>query len=68
MIGDRTGTVHLGNQQVMDLERPEIDLPFDVQVYTGNDPFYTKPWLHEAVLPVFWQLTDKYAEFFRKSC
>ena len=36
MIGDRTGTVHLGNQQVMDLERPEIDLPFNVQVYAGK--------------------------------
>lgn len=35
MIGDRTGTVHLGDQQVMDLERPEIDLPFSVQVYSG---------------------------------
>ncbi|KAL8620480.1 hypothetical protein ACOMHN_056872 [Nucella lapillus] len=36
MIGDRTGTVHLANQHVMDLHRPEIDLPFSVQVYTGG--------------------------------
>ncbi|KAH3816398.1 hypothetical protein DPMN_117914 [Dreissena polymorpha] len=35
MIGDRTGTVHLGDNQVMDLERPEIDLPFNARVYAG---------------------------------
>ena len=35
MIGDRTGTVHLGDGQVMDLRRPEIDLPFNCRVYAG---------------------------------
>lgn len=39
MIGDRTGTVHLGDRQVMDLQRPEIDLPFNVQVYAGENSF-----------------------------
>ena len=36
MIGDRSGTVHLGNNQVMDLHRPEIDLPFSVRAYGGS--------------------------------
>ena len=36
MIGDRTGTVHLGNNQTMDLERPEIDLPFNVRAFSGS--------------------------------
>jgi hypothetical protein len=36
MIGDRSGTVHLGNNQVMDLERAEIDLPFSVRAYAGS--------------------------------
>jgi hypothetical protein len=36
MIGDRTGTMHIDNQQVMDLERIEIDLPFNVRVYAGG--------------------------------
>ena len=36
MIGDRTGTVHIGNNQVMDLHRPEIDTPFNVRVYAGG--------------------------------
>ena len=36
MIGDRTGTVHLGDAQVMDLERYEIDLPFNVRAYAGS--------------------------------
>ena len=36
MIGDRTGTVHLGNNQKMDLHRPEIDLPFSVRAYRGS--------------------------------
>ena len=36
MIGDRTGTVHVGNNQKMDLERPEIDLPFSVRAYAGS--------------------------------
>ena len=36
MIGDRTGTMHIGNLQTMDLERPEIDLPFNVRVYAGG--------------------------------
>ncbi|KAL4226615.1 hypothetical protein ACF0H5_014598 [Mactra antiquata] len=36
MIGDRTGTIHIGNQQVLDLERPEIDTPFNARVYAGG--------------------------------
>ena len=54
MIGDRTGTMHVGAAQVMDLERPEIDLPFNVRVYTkgyiGLAPFTivhgVTIWLH----------------------
>ena len=33
MIGDRTGTLHIGADQTMDLFRPQIDLPFNVIVY-----------------------------------
>lgn len=36
MIGDRTGTMHVGDNQDMDLERPEIDLPFNCRVYAGG--------------------------------
>ena len=36
MIGDRTGTVHIGDKQVMDLNRPEIDTPFNIRVYSGG--------------------------------
>ena len=36
MIGDRTGTVHVGANQDLDLERPEIDLPFNAYVYYGG--------------------------------
>ncbi|XP_076091252.1 uncharacterized protein LOC143063127 [Mytilus galloprovincialis] len=36
MIGDRSGTVHLGNNQIMDLKRDEIDLPFSVRAYAGS--------------------------------
>ena len=36
MIGDRTGTLHVSNKQVMDLRRPEIDIPFSVHVYAGG--------------------------------
>lgn len=36
MIGDRTGFVHIGNQTIMDLNRPEIDLPFSAHVYLGG--------------------------------
>ena len=36
MIGDRTGAVHVGNNQIMDLQRPKIDLPFNVHVYPGG--------------------------------
>ena len=36
MIGDRTGTMHIADKQVMDLERPEIDLPFNVREYAGG--------------------------------
>lgn len=35
MIGDRTGALHLAAGQVMDLNRPEIDLPFSSYVYYG---------------------------------
>jgi len=33
MIGDRTGSMHIGPLQSMDLERPYIDLPFSAHVY-----------------------------------
>lgn len=33
MIGDRTGTLHIGPNQEMDLYRDEINLPFNVRVY-----------------------------------
>ena len=33
MIGDRTGAIHVGANQVMDLKRQKIDLPFNVHVY-----------------------------------
>lgn len=33
MIGDRTGAVHIGDNQTMDLKRDTIDLPFSVHVY-----------------------------------
>lgn len=36
MIGDRSGMVHVGNKQEMDLFRPEIDLPFSVYIYSGG--------------------------------
>ena len=36
MIGDKSGTLHLGNNQTMDLERPEIELPFSVRAYAGS--------------------------------
>ena len=36
MIGDRTGTFHIGFNQSLDLERPEIDLPFSARVYHGG--------------------------------
>ena len=36
MIGDRSGMVHIGRRQVLDLFRPEIDLPFSTQVYSGG--------------------------------
>ena len=35
MIGDRSGTVHVGTGQLIDLERSEIDVPFNVHVYRG---------------------------------
>ncbi|KAL5013117.1 hypothetical protein ScPMuIL_007387 [Solemya velum] len=35
MIGDRTGAIHVGGDQEMDLEREHIDLPFSVHVYPG---------------------------------
>ena len=34
MIGDRTGTVHIGKNQTLDLHRQDIDLPFNARVYT----------------------------------
>ncbi|XP_033640829.1 uncharacterized protein LOC117301055 [Asterias rubens] len=36
MIGDRTGTLHIANNQSVDLYRPTIDLPFNVHVYEGG--------------------------------
>ena len=36
MIGDRTGAIHVGRNQVMDLKRERIDLPFSVHVYPGG--------------------------------
>ena len=36
MIGDRSGVIHIGLNQVMDLRRDEIDLPFSVHVYQGG--------------------------------
>jgi hypothetical protein len=36
MIGDRTGFVHVGNHQVMDLKRKFIDTPFSTYVYDGG--------------------------------
>lgn len=36
MIGDRTGTLHVGPNQTMDLNREEIDLPFNVRVYQNG--------------------------------
>lgn len=36
MIGDRSGTIHVGYNQTMDLIRPSIDLPFHVRVYRGG--------------------------------
>lgn len=37
MIGDRSGSVHVGKAQTLDLNREKIDLPFNVHVY--NDGF-----------------------------
>lgn len=36
LIGDRTGTIHIADKQDMDLERQEIDLPFNTRVYAGG--------------------------------
>lgn len=36
MIGDRSGTIHIGYNQTMELLRPNIDLPFNVHVYRGG--------------------------------
>mgnify|MGYP001792443867 CR=1 FL=1 len=36
MIGDRTCTIHVANNQTMDLIRDKIDLPFNVRVYRGG--------------------------------
>lgn len=36
MVGDRSGTVHIAADQLMDLNRTEIDLPFSVHVYEGG--------------------------------
>jgi hypothetical protein len=35
-IGDRTGTLHLGGNQTMDLEREEISLPFNLWAYNNS--------------------------------
>ena len=36
MIGDRTGTIHIANNQVMDLKRHFLDLPFTPYIYEGT--------------------------------
>lgn len=36
MIGDRTGRVHVAANQTLDLQRPEIDLPFNLHIYKGG--------------------------------
>ena len=36
MIGDRTGTLHVGSNHTMDLDREEIDLPFNARVYQNG--------------------------------
>ena len=36
MIGDRTGVIHVGSGQIMDLDRDIIDLPFSVRVYADG--------------------------------
>ena len=36
MIGDRTCTIHIANNQTMDLIRDKIDLPYNVRVYRGG--------------------------------
>ena len=36
MIGDRTGVIHVGSGQIMDLDRDVIDLPFSVRVYVDG--------------------------------
>ena len=36
MIGDRTGRVHVAAHQSLDLQRPEIDLPFNLHIYYGG--------------------------------
>jgi hypothetical protein len=33
MIGDRTGAIHVGKNQELDLKRDKIDIPFNVHVY-----------------------------------
>ena len=35
MIGDRTGTVHIGRNQEMDLHRQFLDIPFNAYIYDG---------------------------------
>lgn len=36
MIGDRSGTLHIGGNQSLDLNRDEIDLPFNARVYKNG--------------------------------
>jgi hypothetical protein len=36
LLGDRTGTVHVGMGQFLDLQRDTIDLPFNLHVYSGG--------------------------------
>lgn len=36
MIGDRTGSVHVGEYQELDLVRDYVDLPFNTYVYQGG--------------------------------
>ena len=36
MIGDRSGVIHVGQYQQMDLDREELDTPFSTYVYEGG--------------------------------
>jgi len=58
MIGDRTGTVHISENQVMDLNRPQLDLPFNVFEYPNA---YLGLGTYTAVFGVFIQCSSTVA-------